>query len=154
MQPANHHPSGIELDADIDAALAGLRRTFPGICIWYGDFSGSLWALLPDRLAEAKNAAGLAHQLRAALGPPRPTGRDAPAPPPSTRRRDGTWTTPRREAAHPRPTLRPGLLNRLVTAWRRWFRGDERPARHARPVRRRPGRGFTGRADWGSAVPG
>ncbi|RSN44329.1 hypothetical protein [Actinomadura sp. WAC 06369] len=154
MQPDDHHPSHIELDADLDAALADLRRTFPGVCLWYGDYSGSLWALLPNRLVEAKNAAELAYQLRAALGPPRPAGRDTSAAPPSTRRRDGTWSPPRREAVNPRPTARPGLLTRLATACRRWFPGYERPARHALPTHCRPGRGVTGPADWGSAIPG
>ncbi|OLT10893.1 hypothetical protein BJF79_25330 [Actinomadura sp. CNU-125] len=113
--------SGIELDADIDAALARLHQAFPGICIWHGEFSGSLWALLPDRLVEAKNAAGLARRLHAALGPPRSV------PPTTARRRDGTWTAPRREAVHNR---RPGLLARLAAACRRLAHGVG-PARQA-----------------------
>ncbi|MEV5824944.1 hypothetical protein AB0L25_05150 [Spirillospora sp. NPDC052242] len=107
-----HSPDSafIELDADIDQAVADLRRTFPGICIWYGEFCGSLWAMLPDRLVEAKNAVGLARQLRAALGPP-------PVRVPPGRRGDGTWCTPRRP--HARPARRRGrvrLLSRLVAA--------------------------------------
>ncbi|WP_346041843.1 hypothetical protein [Actinomadura chokoriensis] len=84
----------LELDLDIDQALDDLQRAFPGICIWHGDFSGSLWALLPDRLVEAKTAVDLARQLHAAL--PRPRPRIKPEPHvrrsrPSTRRADGTW---------------------------------------------------------------
>ncbi|MBE1533372.1 hypothetical protein [Actinomadura algeriensis] len=110
------HDAFIEPDADIDQALAELRRAFPGVCIWFGEFCGSLWALLPDRLVEAKNAAGLARQLRAALGPPRPVegAGHVPAPP---RRRDGTWCAPRRESVRPsRGRPRGRFLARLLAA--------------------------------------
>ncbi|QFG22078.1 hypothetical protein [Actinomadura sp. WMMB 499] len=113
--PNRANDAFIELDADIDQALADLRQAFPGICIWYGEFCGSLWALLPDRLAEAKNAAGLARQLRAALGPPRPIeGAGCGASPP--RRRDGTWSAPRHDTVR-RPHRSRGrgrLLARLL----------------------------------------
>ncbi|MFV2172097.1 hypothetical protein ACFHW2_06745 [Actinomadura sp. LOL_016] len=107
MHHENSHPrheSRIELDADIDQALANLRRTFPGICIWYGEFCGSLWALLPDRLAEAENAAGLARQLRAALSPPRPAEGVGRSPSPTRRRgRYLERSTPRDRPAVPGP---------------------------------------------------
>ncbi|WP_125617165.1 hypothetical protein [Actinomadura sp. WAC 06369] len=120
--PASPGQSFIELDADIDQALADLRRTFPGICIWYGEFCGSLWALLPDRLVEAKNSRGLARQLRAALGPPRPAegpGRGpSPVPPPPRRRRDGTWSASHRQPVRPpRRRGRVRLLSRLLAAF-------------------------------------
>ncbi|OLT30287.1 hypothetical protein BJF79_39140 [Actinomadura sp. CNU-125] len=88
------HDALVQPDLDLDRALAELRRAFPGICIWFGEFSGSLWALLPDRLVEARNADGLARRLRAALGPP-----SVPASP--TRRPDGTWCAPRRGNIRP-----------------------------------------------------
>lgn len=59
----------LELDLDIDRALDELRRSFPGLCMWHGEFSGSLWALLPDRLVEAKTAADLARQALRHSGP-------------------------------------------------------------------------------------
>ncbi|MFA1550878.1 hypothetical protein [Actinomadura chokoriensis] len=82
---------------DIDQALDDLRHAFPGICVWHGEFSGSLWALLPDRLVEARTAAGLARQLHAAL--PRPGAQVIRRPLPPTRRPDGTWTTAKPTAA-------------------------------------------------------
>lgn len=119
--PTGPDSAFIELDADIDQALADLRRTFPGICIWYGEFCGSLWALLPDRLVEAKNAVGLARQLRAALGPPRPVegaGRGpSTVPVPPKRTRDGAWSAPRRQDVRPpRRRGRIRSLSRLVAA--------------------------------------
>jgi hypothetical protein len=96
----------LELDLDIDRALDDLRRTFPGICIWHGEWSGSLWALLPDRLVEAKTSLDLARLLRAALPRPQP-----PRPGPSTCRPDGTWSP-----ASPRPAQRP--TSRNAQAWR------------------------------------
>ncbi|TDB85145.1 hypothetical protein E1264_22160 [Actinomadura sp. KC216] len=62
--PAPVRPAGrLEIDLDIDQALDDLRHAFPGICFWHGEWSGSLWALLPDRLVEARTAADLARQL-------------------------------------------------------------------------------------------
>lgn len=108
--------SAFELDPDIDRALDGLRRSFPGLCIWHGEFSGSLWALLPDRLVEAKTAAGLARQLHDILGRPRPQAARPPSTP-STRRPDGTWNVPSpvpvRRAASTRRFL--PVLGRVVT---------------------------------------
>jgi hypothetical protein len=106
-------PSG-PLELDLDLALDELRRSFPGLCMWWGEYSGSLWALLPDRLVEAKTAADLARQLYGILGPPharRPCT-------PSTRRSDGTWAVPSRgpvrRATSPRPAR--SLLGRFVVA--------------------------------------
>ncbi|SFP90272.1 hypothetical protein SAMN04489713_11935 [Actinomadura madurae] len=107
----------LELDLDIDRALDDLHRAFPGICIWHGEFSGSFWALLPDRLVEARTAADLARRLRAAVSRPRPRVRSEPYvrhPRPSTRRADGTWTTAR--SATRRPTQR-GRRARRVVRW-------------------------------------
>jgi hypothetical protein len=104
----------LELDLDIDRALVELRRSFPGLCIWHGEFSGSMWALLPDRLVEAKTAADLARQLYGVLGRPQPRPVRRPSTP-STRRPDGTWNVPAR--APVRRTTSPRrspLLGRLV----------------------------------------
>lgn len=143
MEPENLHARGFtvgwphefrtEPNTDIDEALDGLRRLFPSICIWYGHSTGSLWALLPDRLVEAKNATGLARQLHAALSRPRPvegTGRGASASRPSVRRHDGTWSAPpipvpSRQVVRPRHV---DLLARLTAACGRRIRGTERRA--------------------------
>lgn len=95
--PAHASPSGTP---DLD----GLRREFPGVCIWYGEASGSLWAMLPNRLIEAKTVADLARQLRNTVGRPRSRTNDQPVPRrprPSARRPDGTWTMSDSPARHP-----------------------------------------------------
>ncbi|SPT60539.1 Uncharacterised protein [Actinomadura madurae] len=35
-------------EADLDQAVELLRRRYPGLCIYRGEYTGSLWALLPD----------------------------------------------------------------------------------------------------------
>ncbi len=106
--PAARPATALELDVDIDQALDGLRRAFPGLCIWHGAWCGSLWALLPDRLVEAKTSADLARQLHAALTPHRPraragAGRITRDSRPSARRPDGTWTATPAAPAQRRP---------------------------------------------------
>lgn len=110
-------PGALDLDPDIDRALDELRRAFPELCIWYGEFCGSLWALLPDRLVEAKTAADLARQLYGLLGRPRSQAVRRPSTP-STRRPDGTWNIPahapvRRTTSTRRPLP---LVGRLVAS--------------------------------------
>lgn len=116
--PLSARPAGrLELDLDIDQALDDLRRAFPGICIWHGDFSGSLWALLPDRLVEARTAADLARQLHAVLPRPRPRVRPEPhvrRPRPSTRRADGTWMPAKSATRQP---AQHGSHARRVVRW-------------------------------------
>ncbi|WP_433228763.1 hypothetical protein [Actinomadura formosensis] len=117
--PLSTRPVGrLELDLDIDQALDDLQRAFPGLCIWHGEFSGSLWALLPDRLVEARTAADLARRLRAALPRPHPQARPEPhvrRPRPSTLRADGTSTSAK--SATRRPAQHSGRVRRVV----HWF---------------------------------
>ncbi|QKW39654.1 hypothetical protein HUT06_41165 [Actinomadura sp. NAK00032] len=112
--PLSARPVGrLELDLDIDRALDDLHRAFPGICIWHGEFSGSFWALLTDRLVEARTAADLARQLRAALPRPGPKPHACRSRT-STRRADGTWTSAK--SATRRPARR-GRHGRRVVRW-------------------------------------
>ncbi|GAA1881134.1 hypothetical protein GCM10009736_56430 [Actinomadura bangladeshensis] len=107
--PSMHaRPTGpLGMDLDIDQALDDLRRAFPDICIWHGEWSGSLWALLPDRLVEARTAADLARRLRR-IRPHTRAGFAAPCrPTSSTRRPDGTWSI------SPTPSPKP-IRNTLV----------------------------------------
>lgn len=60
-------PDGPAFDIDLDRAVDDLRRIFPGICLWWGEYTGSLWALLPEGLVEAKNARDLAERIRVVL---------------------------------------------------------------------------------------
>ncbi|MFB4305311.1 hypothetical protein [Actinomadura sp. GTD37] len=113
-------PAGaLEMDLDIDRVLDELRRSFPGLCMWWGEFSGSLWALLPDRLVEAKTGADLARQLYDILGRPRPPVADAPDVP-SVRRPDGTWNVASRPPARATSTRRsrPVLGRALIAVLR------------------------------------
>jgi hypothetical protein len=116
--PLFARPAGrLELDPDIDQALDDLQRAFPGICIWHGDFSGSLWALLPDRLVEARTAADLARQLHAVLPHRRPhvrPGSYVHRPRPFTRRADGTWTSAKSPTRRPAPR---GSHTRRIVRW-------------------------------------
>jgi hypothetical protein len=101
------------MDLDIDQALGDLRRAFPDLCIWHGEWSGSLWALLPDRLVEARTAADLARRLRSIRPDARPEFA-ARRPASSTRRPDGTWTIP------PTPARQPIRRNAPVYGQRRY----------------------------------
>lgn len=120
MPPMPARPVGrLELDLDIDQTLNDLQRAFPGICIWHGEFSGSLWALLPDRLVEAKTSADLARELHAALPVPRPRPHAEPdpyarRPGTSTRRADGTWTPAKSPTRRPAPRRK---RSRRVVRW-------------------------------------
>ncbi|MWA05768.1 hypothetical protein F8568_036510 [Actinomadura sp. LD22] len=76
--PGHEFGNRLEVDLDIETALRRLRSAFPGVCIWHGEYTGSLWALLPGRLVEARVAADLARRLQAELGCARP-GRMTPA---------------------------------------------------------------------------
>ncbi|TDC60817.1 hypothetical protein E1200_29875, partial [Actinomadura sp. GC306] len=94
-RPAACPATPIEPGPDIAEALEQLRRTFPGLCIWHGQRTGSYWALLPNRLVEAKTSIDLARQLHTAgLMLPRRPG-------PHTRNADGTWNGPTPSAPRP-----------------------------------------------------
>ncbi|RFS87222.1 hypothetical protein D0T12_02990 [Actinomadura spongiicola] len=99
----------MHVDVDIDRALEELRCSFPGLCIWFGEFSGSLWALLPNRLVEARTAADLAGQLQDAIGLPYVVRRPCPC----GRRADGSWALPERARETCGRSVRRGL-RRLV----------------------------------------
>jgi hypothetical protein len=112
-RPVQSRPAGpLDLDLDIDQALDDLRRAFPDLCIWHGEWSGSLWALLPDRLVEARTAADLARRLRSIRSHTGPEFAGPRRPASSTRRPDGTWTVP------PTPDLKP--IRHGTPARRQW----------------------------------
>ena len=62
----------ISAETDLDLAVAWLQRRYPDLCIWWGEYTGSIWALLPDQLVEAKNALDLARRIAPPCGAPRP----------------------------------------------------------------------------------
>ncbi|XVQ10745.1 hypothetical protein ACQP1W_51020 [Spirillospora sp. CA-255316] len=100
--------------------IAGLlERRFPGACVWWGERTGSWWAVTRDRhgqhcLLEAASPAEMARRLEIVRGPrmtemrfrtnrASPEGRARPV-----------RVRPPRPAAPPR---RPGLLRRLLLRW-------------------------------------
>ncbi|MFC5180314.1 hypothetical protein [Actinomadura harenae] len=57
------------VEADPEVLLAALHREFPGVVSWRGEFTGTWWALLGDRLVEAPTARELAASIRQTLLP-------------------------------------------------------------------------------------
>lgn len=135
------HYRGFSGELDLDQAVEVVRQRYPGLCIYWGEYTGSLWALLPDQLVEAKSAFDLARRIDAMLEHPdvrsvsdRHDQREVAA----SRTADGTWATPERKAssaASPsRPTdlvarrRRSDLLRRVLVGCRRILTGHSRVA--------------------------
>lgn len=75
----------------VDPVLAALRLRFPGVEIWHGAFTGSLWALVYDgsggaHLIEADTPAELGRRLCEAGARQHVEPTDVPSSPTSTRR--------------------------------------------------------------------
>jgi hypothetical protein len=58
-------PKGLAAEIDLDLAVAWLQRRYPDLCCWWGEYTGSIWALLPGQLVEAKKATDLARRIDA-----------------------------------------------------------------------------------------
>lgn len=129
----------ISAETDLDLAVPWLQRRYPDLCIWWGEYTGSIWALLPDQLVEAKNALDLARRIdaireRSALR--RTAARDVQRARPLPRTPHGAWADRSRQtspaARRHRPTAaaarqrRDGLLRRLFTGGRRILFGEAR----------------------------
>ncbi|MGK5559155.1 hypothetical protein ACSNOI_46920, partial [Actinomadura kijaniata] len=113
-------------ERDPDQVLDELRERFPTVAMWWGEWTGSYWAFLPDDIREndrfltAATADAFTRQLMQASGPP-PSHELASnslayvpePPPPLTGPREDPPTT---EAT---PSQRLGLLRRLLTAMTR-----------------------------------
>jgi hypothetical protein len=132
---------GLARELDPDQAVEVLRRRYPGLCIYWGEYTGSLWALLPDQLVEAKSAFDLARRIDAMLEHPyvrsvrdRHDQREVPA----SRAVDGTWAMPERKASSSAGQSRPfdlatrrrrsNLLRRVLVGCRRILSGQSRAA--------------------------
>ncbi|GAA1574527.1 hypothetical protein GCM10009678_66540 [Actinomadura kijaniata] len=115
-----------QTERDPDQVLDELRERFPAVVMWWGEWTGSYWAFLPDDVREndrfltAATADAFTQQLAQASSPS-PSHEPAPTPlaympepslPPIKPRED----PPAAEAA---PAQRPGLLRRLLTAMTR-----------------------------------
>ncbi|TDC70587.1 hypothetical protein E1200_04950 [Actinomadura sp. GC306] len=125
----------ISAETDLDLAVAWLQRRYPDLCIWWGEYTGSIWALLPDQLVEAKNALALARHidtirersvLRRAAAEPVQRANSLPRTPHGAWTDRSTLTPP--AARRYRPTAaakhewRGGLLRRLFAGgWRILF---------------------------------
>ncbi|MBE1532609.1 hypothetical protein [Actinomadura algeriensis] len=78
-------PFAAWLDHDPEQVRAALARRFPGVPSWHGEWTGSWWAMVGDRLLEAACPTTLADMIHTALAatrpPPRPSGAlSTPAP--------------------------------------------------------------------------
>ncbi|MFE9103375.1 hypothetical protein ACGFJT_17450 [Actinomadura geliboluensis] len=130
-------------ETDLDQAVELLRRRYPDLCIYWGEYTGSLWALLPDQLVEAKTAFDLARRLDAILERSntwsvgdRHVQRERPA----SRAADGTWAMPERKApsiaGQPRRIVsasrrrRSSLLRRVLVSCHRILTGQSKVAPH------------------------
>ncbi|GAA2258236.1 hypothetical protein GCM10010402_12070 [Actinomadura luteofluorescens] len=128
---------GLAGELDLDQAVEVLRRRYPSLCIYWGEYTGSLWALLPDQPVEAKNAFDLARRIDAMLEHPRVRPvrdrrdqREVSA----SRAADGTWAMPERKAPSAPGQSRPAdlatrrrrssLLRRALVGCRRVLRGQ------------------------------
>ncbi|GAA2135669.1 hypothetical protein [Actinomadura napierensis] len=114
LAPGHRFGDRLEVELDIDLAVERLRLAFPGVCIWHGEFTGSLWALLPGRLVEARLASDLARRLREELGGPG-IGVGRPV---------GSWTAHRAVLSgpgvqSPRRASRRRSVKKVVGAWLR-----------------------------------
>ncbi|TNY34722.1 hypothetical protein [Thermomonospora catenispora] len=125
---ASFAPVWAHLDVDPERTCAELAESFPQACIWLGEYTGSWWALVRDRLGrdvllEGRTPAALYAELRAfslrdvtaedgswTLARPAP-GRAAP---PGVRRPPAAGSEPHRPfstapAPRRRPAVRPDL---------------------------------------------
>ncbi|WP_143219864.1 hypothetical protein [Actinomadura sp. CNU-125] len=101
------------LEQDPERVQAALARRFPGVPSWHGEWTGSWWSMVGDRLLEAACPFTLADMIQTALAATRPAPPPArpapstPAPPPDL--------LPRLEP-HPATRLRPHPTSRLGTS--------------------------------------
>lgn len=136
---------GLAPELDLDQAVESLRRRYPGLCIYWGEYTGSLWALLPDQLVEAKNAHELARRIDLLLEhPARRSPRNPRNRPEVTQIRapEGAWGTSKAKAptagvhswvADPVPRRRQSsLFRRLVVGCLRIWQGQPQLAPSAR----------------------
>jgi hypothetical protein len=90
----------LAIETDLDQVVDELRHRFPGICLWWGEYTGSLWAMLSGQLIESKNASELARRIHTMIeqscrqkAEDRGTKREHLPP----RARDGAWDLPSKQ---------------------------------------------------------
>ncbi|GAA4087281.1 hypothetical protein [Actinomadura miaoliensis] len=102
----------------IDRTLAELRARFPGVLLWYGRYTGSLWSMVRDRagrdrLVEAADPAELVSIL--AYLERRSAPAVVPSPRPAVRSSTSRTSRTRAEGGRPRRVrARRGRRRRLV----------------------------------------
>ncbi|GAA2639237.1 hypothetical protein GCM10010411_94240 [Actinomadura fulvescens] len=124
-------PPWAATDIDPDVFVGELRRRFPGVCAWFGEFTGRWWAITRDRdrLVEAGSPAALGRRLAELTAPRRttstPIGQAVPewTPAPVTPATTKRPTRPSRAAAPvTRPSRRSAHAHRAQRSrggWRR-----------------------------------
>lgn len=60
-------PPLVVAETDPERALAGIKRQFPGVVAYFGEFTRSWWAMVDEKLLEAKDPGELAELIRAGL---------------------------------------------------------------------------------------
>ncbi|TYK50571.1 hypothetical protein [Actinomadura decatromicini] len=88
-------PPWARLDLDPDHVVAELAAAFPDAMLWFGEFTGSLWALTRDRagrarLIEGRTPAQLSERLRKITAPKTTVPGPVPAAP---RAPSGVWAS-------------------------------------------------------------
>src|SRR4051794_9985803 len=59
------------VDIDPELILAEVRRRFPGVMAYFGEFTGSWWALIGGNLLEARTPREFVEVIAEAIAPPR-----------------------------------------------------------------------------------
>jgi hypothetical protein len=84
-------------DLDPDACHAALQRRFPGVTVWFGEWTGHWFAMVNEGLLEAVYPGQLAELIDQTIQPPRSSPNLCPAPvrgKPQHRLASGTWARP------------------------------------------------------------
>lgn len=114
---------------DPEVALSEVRRLFPGVTAWAGDYTGSYWVMLDNALHEFKDPHTLIAWLHIRLSPPPRSSSNAAGTTPSRERPSRT--------RHPVGSSRPGpprgtpddqaaLFDIPPGRWRRFLEGIRR----------------------------
>ena len=79
------------VDVDPEQVAADVKRWFPGVSAWLGEYTGKWWAVVGDRLLEADNPNELHQRIAVALQstsrPAQPVGQAERTPIPRGSRR-------------------------------------------------------------------
>ncbi|GAA2618595.1 hypothetical protein SMC26_05085 [Actinomadura fulvescens] len=78
------------IDVDPEQVVMDVKRWFPGVSAWLGEYTGRWWALVGNRLIEAENPDQLRERIASVASPRWPSPPPFITPGATVRRRD-TW---------------------------------------------------------------